>query len=1112
MQSQSFHHMVRFGLWPRLPLTQVGFTFLLFLGWGWLGVPQIRAQVTTATLLGTVSDPTGAAVPGATVTATNESTGRTSTVTTGADGSYLLPLLPITGAYTVEVEAQNFQKPVQKGIVLRLNENVRVDFFLKLGSVTETVEVTGLPPQVDTRSSSLGEVIENRRVTELPLNGRNPIQLASLVAGVTTISAPTVYTLRGGNQVSVNGARTNGNDFLLDGAHYEGAYFNNGPNYPAPDALQEFKLITNTFSAEFGRNAGSVFNAVPKSGTNGIHAGGWEFLRNDALNAKNYFLNAPGAKKATLRQNQFGFTVGGPAIKNKWFWFGSYQGLRIRQETLRTTTPPTAAERAGFFTRPLNDPDTGLPIAPDGQGRYFIDPSRFEPITVNAMNQVVPLPGPDGTLTQLGSTPSDNKQFLIRSDVNIKSSNVLNATFFQDRTNREDPFFTSNLLGWSGLTAPNVSWVATLTDTQTFRPTLLNQFRISYHRMKDFFNATDKQIPLNERGSISYRPDALNNPENPSFNVAGRFSLSTIGLFDLYEDTRSQQIADTVTWIHGKHSFKTGVEVNRVSALIHAWFLNEGNYTFNGQITGDSVADFLVGRPAQYQRQTFAGDDVFAWEFAGFFQDDWRISRRLTLNLGLRYFVQTPYVVNCCPLKDSGGAFRPGQQSTRYKTAPAGLVYPGDAGIPRGTYPTDTNNWEPRIGLAWDPLGDGKTSVRVSYGVFHDLVVPDTVAQGLSNQPFTYREIFNAPPGGVRDTYQGFPNPWPYTAYKDPNPAFVLPVFVSSTDAHFHNPAVQGWAFDIQRQLIENFMVEAAYTGKLGRGLEETVQGNPAVYIPGTDPATGQPFSTLANVDARRVYAPTFAFIRDSRAIGELSFHSLQLTTRYRTRHDLSFSTAYTWSKALDTVSTFSVGGAFPQDPFCPVKCNKGPSDFDLRHVFAASWVYDVPTPFRGQTGFGGALARHVLGGWEISGITRLTSGSHFSCASGVNNSLSGDFGDRCDVAGDWQAISNSRPRSERILKWFNTDAFTVNALGRYGNSEKNLLSGPAQLNTDLALMKNFLISERYGRLQFRTEFFNAFNQVRLGNPDANLSSPTFGRIFSAADPRLIQVGLKYTF
>ena len=1073
-----------------------------------MGAPSFaRAQITTATVLGTVTDPSGAAVTGATVTVTNMSTGQIHSATTGSEGAYLVPLLAIGGTYVVTVEAKGFEKFSQTGIVLEVNQNARVDASLRVGAATDTVQVSGVPPLVDTHGSSLETVVEQERITELPLNGRNPVQLAATVAGVTAINAPAFMTNRGGTSLSVNGSRMNENDYLVDGAHYEDSVFSVGKNLPNPDALQEFNLITNTFSAEYGRSAGSVFNAVPKSGTNSIHGSAWDFLRNRDLNAKNYFLNYPGAKKSDLKQNQFGFTLGGPAIKNKWFWFGSYQGLRIHEQLPPTSVmTPTAQERLGFFTTPVKDPTTGAPIAPNAQGLYFIDPSRFDPVTLSVMNAVLPVPGADGFVHQTGAQTVTNNQVVLKSDANLTFKNVLSGSFVLDHTATNSPFFNSGMLGWGGASTPTHTTVATVHDVHTFRPNLLNELRLSYFKTEDKISGLDPQKNLNQWGDTSYIQDPNGINQNPDFIVGGAFSLVTVGVLDFKENTFSRQGADTVSWIHGAHSIKTGIEIINITQHGQASFLGEGYFVFDGSTTGNALADFLVGRPVVYQRDSPGNNDNKDWEYSGFFQDDWRATRRLTINLGLRYFVQTPWVL--ANPADPGATFRPGQQSTRYTTAPTGLVYPGDKGVPRGIYNTDKNNFEPRVGLVWDPRGDGRTSIRFSYGIFHDLInTIGVVGQEGADQPFVFGEAFFQPRGGTSNTYLGFPNPWPYRAYLSSNPTFTLPASVSSTQSNLRNPFIQDWTMDVQHQLTEALLVEAAYVGKNSVGLYENVEANPAVYIPGTDPATGQPYSTQANVNSRRIYAPNFAGIREARSSGRQHFNALELTGKYRMHHGLLFTAAYTYSRSTDTSSTYANGSeSFYPDPFCQ-KCNIGPSDYDLRNVFRASWVYQLPTPFRSQ----GAIVKQVLGGWEISGITSLQSGPRYSIANGVSSSLNGIGQDRADLVGN-PNLSSSRSRVQRIAEWFNTKAFATAALGTAGNSERNLMVGPAYLNTDLAFLKNFPIADRWGRLQFRTELYNAFNRVNLGIPNNNRASGAFGQITSAADARIIQFSLKYSF
>ncbi|HLJ91514.1 MAG TPA: hypothetical protein VKZ53_32240 [Candidatus Angelobacter sp.] len=905
---------------------------------------------------------------------------------------------------------------------------------------------------------------------------------------------------------------------LLNGATYEGAYFNEALNLPAPDALEEFRLITSNYSAEYGRNAGSVLNAIVKSGTNSFHGDLWEFLRNDALNSRNFFLNAPGAKVAKLDQNQFGLTGGGPAIKNRLFWFGSYQGFRISQQAISTIFVPTADDRNGLFTaqagQKLIDPETHAPFPQNAQGQFVIPISQFNPIATHLISTYLPLPnGPNGELTQLGAASTSVNQYLVKGDFDITQENRFNFMWMRDRTTKVSPFGLSNVLNYNPESPYTHINLYVLNDTQPFRPNIINELRGAYVRLLNVLGC-GPQKSANEYG-INYTPDGA--PQDPDFNVSGAFNMASAGLCNLSEGTPTREVSDTVTLIKGSHDFKMGADWFYNTNVLFADYLEEGNFQFNGAFTGNAIADFMLGDVSQYQRQTEADYATASTEWAGFLQDDWKVARKLTLNLGLRYFVQTPWVINSGGIafsaRDFGATWAPGFQTQRFETVPSDIIWPGDKGpegiVPRGLYRTPLHNFEPRIGLAWDPHGDGRTAVRASYGIFHDIIVPDAVDQTGSVQPYVYREIFPAPPGGLTNPYLGQPDPWPYRAYQQSSPQFFPPAFASGLDINTRNAVIQSWMLDIEHQLTDNFLVDLAYAGKVTDGLIMITDANPANFIPGTN-AQGQPLSTLANVNSRRPYAPTWASIRLVGSYGRASYHSLQISTQYRLRRGLSFQTAYTYSHSLDMNSNFNVAASWQeQTPFC-LDCEKGNADFDLTHVLEASWVYNIPTAFSGIRGPAGSAARAILGNWELSGITRITSGFPFSCLAGTGHSLNGLNNDRCDTVGNWR-LPSGRSTNAKVQEFFNTDAFVTNPIGTLGTSGRNFLRGPARHNIDLALMKNFpVMNDRYGRFQFRAEFFNAFNWVNFNNPVNVLSSPAFGRISSAGDPRLIQFALKY--
>jgi hypothetical protein len=1057
-----------------------------------------NAQVTTAAINGSVRDSSGAPLERVAIRVSNDETGYARSMVSGSDGSFHAPLLPL-GPYTVTAEAAGFSRYVQRGVRLELNQNARLDLVLAIGNLQETISVTASAPIVDTAGSSAGAVIEERTIRELPLNGRNPIQLAALTPGVATISAPTILTWTGrtGGQLTVHGSRANENGYLLDGGYFTGIYQQNGMNYPAPDALAEFKLITNSFSAEYGRMVGSIFNAVTKSGTNEVHGALWEFLRNDALNARNFFApNVP-----VLRQNQFGAAAGGPLKPNRVFLFGSYQGTRIREQRLLGAFPATAQERAGQIRLPagrlLRDPRSGqpFPVVDAATNTYFVDPARFNPIAARVLNSFVPVPPGTAQYITLAGSPSNNDQYLIKGDADVTKSDRVTVSFFRDRTRFTDPARGSSFIHYSETNNRADVWNASLADVHSVSPRLISEARLHYLRDYSFWDSPNKLTP-GELGLQNYPQEG--HPEPPTFNVSSRFTLGAGGNALLGELGYRWEFGDTCTWIHNSHNVKFGGLGMRSHWGIRTASAAPGSFSFTGAITNDALTDFLLGLPSQLQRGAAIYKDHVSWSGAWFVQDDWRVTRTLTLNLGYRYEINGPFAS-----KDARGTvFRPGQRSTVVPGLPEGMLAIGDPGVPGGIFRTDRNNLAPRIGLAWDPFGSGKTAVRANGGLFYGMSDPDLTTQPGSNPPWATRSILFSPPGGLTNPYLGFQNPFPY--HIDPrNPVLAPPQTLISTAADFRDPTIYSWMFSAQRQLIADVMVEAAYVGKSSTGLNMGLEANPAIFVPGR--------STAANINDRRIYyAGRIGPVTESAAAGHSTYHGLDVSGRMRNRHGLSLTAAYTWSKSIDGFSNFAHNVRGNQNPF-DRRADKGVSDFDRTHVLSLSWVYDTPkvSPMMGNS----RVAATIVDGWEFSGIARMVSGAPFSVTMGTDNSLTGVNLDRPNLTGE-PAFSSDRPRSEQVARWFNTAAFTAPPLGSYGNAGRNILRGPGTANVDLGLFKTFRLgSERAGRLQFRAELFNVLNRVNFSNPNAALNAgANFGRITVAGAPRIAQFGLKYLF
>jgi hypothetical protein len=1031
-------------------------------------------------------DETAAAVPEAQVTVSNTLTGETRTVTTDAAGNYIVTALPV-GQYRVEVKRDGFKSFVATGITLEVNQNARIDARLTVGAVMESVEVTTDAAQVDTYQTQLGAVVDTNRVNDLPLNGRNVYDLAITLPGVAGTRFNTVSD-SGGNYLNVNGSRSRQSTFLLDGAFNNDMWRNSGNSSPNPDAVQEFRLITSNFNAEFGRSPGAVFNVVMKSGTNRFHGSAWEFLRNNKLNARPFF--QPSVPE--LRQNQYGFSVGGPVIRNKTFFFGSFQGLKIRNVAfINGATTPTAAERAGNFSaapaaqRP-NDPLTNAPF-PGAQ----IPVSRFDPVAKTILDRYVPLPNTaDNRLQATGSSSNDETQYLMKFDHLLHANHKIYGSYFWINGGSYQPFPSSTQVpDYANNTTEYKQRNLLASHDWIVSPTVLNQAQFSWSRrdspiVDEFSHSWSDYGSRVTLGAGPARP--------PQLFINGRWQMGTFGANGQLQQSFSA--SDTLTATRGKHTVKGGVWWMRSKFDEVGNWLGAGQVRFTGNFTRNTLADFMLGRAASFRQNNGLARIFRSTAVHGFVQDDWRIAPRVTLNLGLRYELNLPMVSTT----DELATFRFNQQSTVIPRAPLGQVFYGDAGIPRGMAKTDKNNFAPRIGIAWDPTGKGRTAIRAGWGVFYAISFAN-VTSNLQGQPFLIDVTAFGTPNLV-DPWSGVAggSPFPYTLDRN-NPRFSLPLTTNYYDENAVTPYVQHYSFTVEQQVTSTLTVQGAYVGNSSRKLFFQRDANGPIFGPG---------ATAGNINARRPYLPgQFAQVAHTQTGSNARYDSLQLSFRQRVVRGFTINGSYTFSKSIDEISD----DIFSATAVALVDSNnraldRGLSGFNPPHVFVVSYLWEIPQVDRYSW-----VGKQVLSGWQVSGITRFDSGNPMTITAGADTNLDGNANDRADLVGDPE-LSGDRPRDEWLNRYFNTAAFARPANGTPGTAGRSILFGPGAATWNLSAFKSFYMPWEGHRLQFRTEMFGAFNHPNFANPNTVLTSPNFGRILGSGGSRVVQFGLKYLF
>jgi outer membrane receptor protein involved in Fe transport len=1037
----------------------------------------------TAEIRGIVQDRTGAVLPGVTTTAINELTGLERTITTDEGGRFNIPRLPV-GTYRVEATLQGFRKFATAPFRLDVEDIRQVTIVMEVGAVEEGITVVGASATVETVGGTLSQIVDERRIRELPLNGRDPLQLQLLLPGVVQGNGATTMQQQGG--ISVHGLRGISNNYMLDSGDNNDVLGGVAAIVPNPDALEEFTVQTSNFGAQYGRNMGAIINAVTKSGTNQFHGSAYDFTRNDALDAKQFFA----LEKGELKRYQYGGTTGGPIKRDRAFFFAAYQGLNEdKGESRSNLTVPTAAERRGDFSQSSikpRDPLTGQ-LFPNNQ----IPLDRIDPAAINFMNALVPLPNsPGGRYIFNAPQNKDGWQAMGRVDMQLTQKQRLFGRVFYD-TN--DTVNTANSTAGSfPLLHAQVSfqtWNAAVNHTHVISSNLLNSAQFTFAKT-DLFRG-----PLPVADDLNYQKLGVKvnyATADPGVTLATMWRGGVTGYWDMNQDAYEPddrpvlQLKDDLSYNRSGHVLKFGGEYrwaanNRVAANN-----NDPVFSFNGQYTGSPLADFVLGKAANVQQFSVRHNKGRAQTFAAYAQDDWQVGSRLTLSLGVRWEPFFAFYEADQPQP----VFRPGQQSTLYPSAPLGLLYAGDPGIPRGGHPTLWANIAPRLAAAWSL--NTKTSMRTAYGKFYDTArffnFPKTL---VFTPPYSVSRTTNDVQ--FSDPYAGKPNPFPYippqTAQDLANYQYSRPVRVTSYPADFSSGYAQQWNVSIQRELIGSLVVSAAYIGTKADDLPTTRQINPAIYRPG---------ATLANRQQNRLYAE-FESISSFDPIGRSRYNGLELTVNKRFSRGYSILASYTLSKARDNTS--SDDGFNAQDHLNPDD-NYGLADTDQRHRMVTSFLWELPSP---ETG----AARAVLGGWQFNGIATLASGTPFTISSGRDAALNFNT-TRANVIGDPNLPTN-RSQAEMIQMYFNPAAFAIPDNGTLGNSPRNFLIGPGSRNVDLSLFRMFRIRQHVG-VQLRLEAFNAFNFVNFGNPRSNIGAANPGRIDTAGDPRIMQIGFRMTF
>ena len=1077
------------------------------------------AWAQTAELNGRVADQSGAVLPGVTVTVTQTATGLTRTVVTDADGSYIVSNLP-PGPYRLEASLQGFRTYAQTGIVLQVGGTPTLNVSLALGDLAETVTVDAAAPLVDVRSAGISEVVENERIVELPLQGRNVTDLIVLAGAAVArdLGTDAARATSGSASISVAGGLSFGVGYFLDGAMHNDSYNNLNLPLPFPDALQEFSVATSGLSAQNGVHSGASVNAVTKSGTNRLSGNAFEFLRDHRFNATNPFsaVGPDGQRQDDgLRRNQFGGTVGGPVVQNKMFFFGAYQGTRTRQipADLKAWVP-TAAMLAGdftAFTSPACNGGRQIALrAPFVNNR--LSPAQFSPAALKIAQKLPSTTDPCGAITYSAPADDDEWQAVGKVDYQINANHSVFARYMHTDSRAKAAWpRTSNILTTAVRGRPKVAISKSLTlgDTLVFGSNMVNSFRAAYNPTHvDIDLAPFLDAPSVGSKVYTYIPGQI------VLDVTNAFSVGTGGSVKQFVDQKSYQASDDLTLVRGRHQIGVGATFSYWTSdqLING--RSVGNFTFNGSRTGLPLSDFLSGQLFRLEHGApglLPLDQTYIGLYA---QDSWRLRDRITLNLGMRwepFFGQN--IKNGAISNFSLENFRKGVKTAAFSNAPAGLIYPGDPGFPSGKSGLNTQWWNlsPRAGVAWDVTGNGGTAVRASYGLAYDFMTAAYLYISASAAPYANRLRLE----GVTfdDPYFGVPggdiNPIPVNPPKNaPFPSYGS---YGSMSPDINSPRVQSWNVTVEQQFGTGWQAAASYLGSYSDRLWGQVAINPARFL-GLGPCTLQgvtyPSCTAAaNLDQRRVLSlenpeasKLLGPVDRFDDLGTQDYRGLKLSVRRRAANGVSLSGNYTLSHCVGNtvVNGFpqiSAGYRKPDDP----SFDRGNCLQNRRQVFTLTTGYQTPQ-------FDSAALRIVASGWRASGILSMRSGSWLDATTGRDLAGTGIQGNIIN-----QVMDN--PYGARTLtNYLNPAAFAYPDAGQLGMMMPRSIEGPGYWTADLALSRLVPVSGRQN-LELRLEAFNLFNNFNWANPAVNYDAGTFGQITSmAGDPRILQFGVKYGF